>query len=789
MNAFCDAGPDSIRLRGSAKAALAVFAVSALWLSACVGDLGLTYDEPAYRYSQEVSIQWWQRLAQARSLADLSALLDPDALLYYWPYGRHGINFHPPLSGQLNLITYSIFGNWMKDIPARRMASALELSAAAAFWCAFLGRRYGLLAGLGAAGALLLQPRVFGQALLIDTDTPGLLIWTLALIAFWKGLHDPEPHGRRWRVALGVLLGLAFVQKMATVFVLLPILAWLAVGHLPGVLRRGRGLDRLDGVLTLGPQIVVLAVAMLEILRLSRLLPAPIHTDLFLHRPASRLPGWVLALPLAVWLARRALGRWRPQSRLWATPRPALEVLSAILAFGPVVGWLGNPAWWRETFTRLAHYYLLNTRREGSLPDIRILYNGEIYTYSLPWPNAAVLLGVTVPASLLVASAVGLMFALRRIRRGDRLPLYILLHLMTLPVLRMLPTPAHDGVRLLLPTLACLSALAGWGIAWAAGVLSGWTPSHKSWPAKLFVAATALLPAAGQLRAIHPYELSYYNEWIGGSSGAWRRGFELSYWYDAFHPGVLKDLQRSLPAGASLAFPNELSAPTTFQELQALGQVRPDLFLGVKDQRTFPHFWLLTHDSKADGFSRLLFQMTPLYASRPEPLRRDRVLAVMDPRAGARAWALHLLSAGPDVVPRPPAKAPEWLRRNLPLLARFWGDGLTLAPRPTIREDMITWAEDDPEGLRDAAIALAEGRREDPLARRLAASIEAFHAARLALLLRADPKALVDAANMLIARSDAVSRALEHPGYLAPEALGGPIDGVLVEPKPEDEAS
>ena len=27
----------------------------------------------------------------------------PQALLYYWPYGRYGINFHPPLAGQLNL--------------------------------------------------------------------------------------------------------------------------------------------------------------------------------------------------------------------------------------------------------------------------------------------------------------------------------------------------------------------------------------------------------------------------------------------------------------------------------------------------------------------------------------------------------------------------------------------------------------------------------------------------------------------------------------------------------------
>src|SRR5262245_52939527 len=57
------------------------------------GDLGMTWDEPAYRYSQVVSAQWWERLGRARSPAEVAPLLDPTALLYYWPYGRHGINF------------------------------------------------------------------------------------------------------------------------------------------------------------------------------------------------------------------------------------------------------------------------------------------------------------------------------------------------------------------------------------------------------------------------------------------------------------------------------------------------------------------------------------------------------------------------------------------------------------------------------------------------------------------------------------------------------------------------
>ncbi|MBX6314707.1 MAG: glycosyltransferase family 39 protein, partial [Isosphaeraceae bacterium] len=183
-----------------------VLAVALAALVPTTGDFGLTYDEPAYRYSQVLSAQWWEQLARARTGADLEKLLDPDALLYYWPYARFGINFHPPLAGQLNWLTYELFGSFMKDIPARRMASVFEFALTVAILFGFLTSRYGSWAGGVAAGSLLLMPRLYGQAHLIDTDTPGLLLWAATAVAFWKGLYDPK--GWRWRIAVGVLVGL-----------------------------------------------------------------------------------------------------------------------------------------------------------------------------------------------------------------------------------------------------------------------------------------------------------------------------------------------------------------------------------------------------------------------------------------------------------------------------------------------------------------------------------------------------------------------------------------------------
>ena len=169
-----------------------------------------------------------------------------------------------------------------------------------------------------------------------------------------------------------------------------------------------------------------------------------------------------------------------------------LETWTAILAFAPVVGWLGNPAWWRETLPRLAHYYTLSTEAR-SLPDISIIYFGQVYEFSLPWHNGWVLMAITVPLAVLVAAAVGLVLGVCRIRR-DRLPLYFLIHFMTLPVIRMFPTPAHDGVRLFLPTFFFLAAFAGWGA-------SGW---------QMTLSRTTRLPAGFTRRP--------------GGPGAWFRG-------------------------------------------------------------------------------------------------------------------------------------------------------------------------------------------------------------------------------------------------------------------------
>lgn len=744
------------------------------------GDLGLTWDEPAYRFSQLRSAQWWSRLSRARRAEEVRALVEPDALLFYWPYARHGINFHPPLAGQLNLFTHAVFGAWMRDVPARRLASVFEFALTITIGFGFLSRRYGAWVGGLTAGALLLTPRVYGDAHIAGTDMPGLLLWAATALAFWKGLYDPN--ARVWRVLVGVLLGLAFVEKMGAIVVLVPLLVWLVGARLPLTFSRPGGRAAwIDGLLTTGAMLAPLALALAEVLRLTQKLPRPGMTDLFVVRPASLLPGAVLALPVGPWFVRRWLARRFRESPVWGVERPGLETWTAVLAFAPVVGWLGNPAWWRETLPRLAHYAMLNTDRRGSLPDIRIYYLGRVYEFCLPWHNAWVLIGVTVPVALLGASAVGLAYTLRNLRR-DRLPLYFLLHLVTLPALRMLSTPAHDGVRLFLPAFFFLAAMAGWGAVWLADGLSRLARSRSPRRARAVVAALVLGPSAWQLVGIHPYELSYYNELVGGPRGAWRSGFELTYWYDAFNPPTLDEINRRLPPGANVDFLNELTNPMTFAESQSLGRLRADVVNGWRDAEQFPHVWLLSQDSKSTPFTRLLFAMKPWYTSRPRQLDGLRVAGVADPVAVSRAWALWLLadSHEPRRVARP--TAPGWVHRFAPPLARFWGEGLSEAPRATAYEPLFAWAKDDPDGLLAAARLLASrgAPGDDPDARRLLNVLERNSKGQgdrfSRLLLHDRPEALVEAARIVIAHPEAVRTVLTRSAYTDPDAIGGPLD-------------
>src|SRR5262249_20284419 len=148
-------------------------------------------------------------------------------------------------------------------------------------------------------------------------------------------------------------------------------------------------------------------------------------------------------------------------------------------------------------------------------------------------------------------------------------------------------------------TFFFLAAFAGWGTDWLADSLSRTTRRLRG-IARPALAGLVLGSAAFALWRIHPYELSYYNELVGGPRGAWRRGFELTYWYDDFNPSVMDELNRRFPERAQVDFLNKKTdtASPIFYEYRKLRALRADIILQQIDQN-LPFVWLLTQDSKA----------------------------------------------------------------------------------------------------------------------------------------------------------------------------------------------
>ena len=126
----------------------------------------------------------------------------------------------------------------------------------------------------------------------------------------------------------------------------------------------------------------------------------------------------------------------------------------------------------------------------------------------------------------------------------------------------MLPiTAIHDQERLLLPAFLQLAVLAGGGFALlygSAGACAGRRFRARGagfgriarWLLGAGLAILLLLPGFLGIIRLHPFELSYYNEVVGGTAGARRLGMETTYYastYGHFLPAL-----NDLPAGSKL---------------------------------------------------------------------------------------------------------------------------------------------------------------------------------------------------------------------------------------------
>lgn len=645
------------------------------------------------------------------------------------------------MGGYLNLVTYGMMNNIWDDISARRLAGALSFAIIVAIATTLTASRFGLVPSIVAAAGLLFMPRPMGHAHVIGTDMPLMLFWVVTATSFWYGWND-----RRWQWVFGISWAALFNVKFSGAVIGAPL---LLSGLIPFIRLPGQIIRRYLW------WTCVLALPVLPVA----------FTLLFSEQPPDQHgPFKELIVAVAVW------GREHPSllgsllfwplvvySLFHATTRPSertlphwpvwLELSWIALAVTPLAAIALNPTWWHDTIPSLARYFDLNLHRRGRLPDINIFYLGKQYVYSLPWENAFVLSAVTVPFGTLLLALIGV----ARLLTGGLVPhrgflVYALLHMLTLPFFRMAGTPAHDGVRLFLPTFFFLAVFAGAGTQ---SLLDMATSTSNRRFCSLMVIAVGPIWSAIDWARIHPFELSYYNV---GLPRAVDWGFEPTYWYDAATLPFLEQCESVLPPKATVTVHlDPMINPEVFFQLQHLGWLRSDLELEPSPNEPFTWAWLLTHSSKATPFTRLVYAFEPVAEVQCEGVR---LFSLVSPDAIATAWALHSLVVRPG---RGPERGVATLREQV-----FNASPLQ---RHSVLDAIERQLAGYPSELNETNLTHETLRKEwvvngniDP---------------NLALIVKQRPDAIKKALALLNERPEDIKKILQSPGYLRPVHFGG----------------
>ena len=225
-----------------------------------------------------------------------------------------------------------------------------------------------------------------------------------------------------------------------------------------------------------------------------------------------------------------------PWCLLWHRAR--WPKLAAVLLIGPAVFFLSWPWLWIAPVAHLREYFAFHLGHAA----YNVWYLGQLYPRA-PWHYPFVITAATTPALVLLCALAGIPRGWPR-RGVDPRKALLLLGLAVAILPSALPnSPKYNGERLFLPAFPFLAAIAGGTFAWVqqrfANAMAGRRDGARVTALATFGLAILVL-TSGVRGAVnlHPYQLAYYNELVGGTWGATLKGFETIYWGQVFQEGT-----------------------------------------------------------------------------------------------------------------------------------------------------------------------------------------------------------------------------------------------------------
>jgi hypothetical protein len=300
---------------------------------------------------------------------------------------------------------------------------------------------------------------------------------------------------------------------------------------------------------------------------------------------STKFPAVLIAIPLIVWAHSFHRDKY-------------VNNLFAMLFLGPTVMVATQPYLWHQTGLRVLEFLYEGISRGYRLEtNFGVFFSNQfLYSNQLPWYYPFFLVAVTMSESILILALLG-MTSLVWSRERRSAVVLLLANAAFVLMLGLMPGAVlHDGVRQMLPALPFVVALAGAGffmlttwllkIARRSDALRQITNVESKLAGLLVLSFCSL--SLSDLYFYHPFQLSYYNRFVGGLRGAYERGLEVTYFMEAITPRFVRALNDNLPKNAAVY---ASVSKFIFTYYQKEGQLRQDIT--ISDGHQFDFYFLL----------------------------------------------------------------------------------------------------------------------------------------------------------------------------------------------------
>lgn len=288
---------------------------------------------------------------------------------------------------------------------------------------------------------------------------------------------------------------------------------------------------------------------------------------------------------------------------------------------------------WTKPVDQISFFVQSNLAR-ADWDRVPVFFRGKAYLWTFPyaepahypWDYPFIMLAVTVPLLVLFVFLLGAFSGIDPFDADKKEKRFFSFIQFILPlcVFAIPSVPKYDGVRFYLPSIFFLCCICAPGFD---SMLE--TASRLAKPPLFrfmfyFFFFGALLDT---FLFSHPYGLEYYNELVGNAGGAFKRGFETTYWGDALSKKFFDEFGAENFTGKKVLF-----APftdETFTLLQTIGWLPRDvqwqarIFITKDDLKNFDYIVLQTRQgcfsevswvllSKGKPAYQIMFRGAPL---------------------------------------------------------------------------------------------------------------------------------------------------------------------------------